>query len=70
MASDVKDWGSSERTTALRFLELLENLAGSFGDAKYLINYSLTNSSSLVRKKKLAIMNIDTFKGHFGSDVN
>ena len=60
MASDVKKWGSSKRTTALRFLELLENISGSFGDAKYLINYALTNSNSLARKTKPEIMNIGT----------
>ena len=60
MASDVKKWGSSKRTTALRLLELLENLSGSFGDAKYLINYALTNSNSLARKTKPEIMNIGT----------
>ena len=60
MASDVKKWGSSKRTTALRFLELLENLSGSFGDEKYLINYPLTNSNSLARKTKPEIMNIGT----------
>ena len=69
MASDVKKWGSSKRTTALRFLELLKNLSGSFSDAKYLINYPLTNSNSLARKTKPEIMNIGS-RCHFSSDVN
>lgn len=55
-----RNGGSSKRTTALRFLELLENLSGSFGDAKYLINYPLTNSNSLARKTKPEVMNIGT----------
>ena len=50
-----------KRATTLRRLELLEDLAGTFGVANFLINYGpLTNSSSLARKTKHAIMNIGT----------